>query len=102
MRPTTTPFTSRDGQLLGVRDDMIVGDDIAGGIDDETGAKCHRLFPWISGWILEEAPQKLIEWCSTRHGGHEAAVALCVGILPGGLFGQLDRDIDDRRQHVLG
>src|SRR5215469_7873722 len=59
--------------LLGIRDDVIIGDDITGGIDHEPGTECNRLFLWISVRVLKKAPQELIERGSAGHGGHETA-----------------------------
>src|SRR5262249_36815549 len=89
--------------LLGIRDDVIIGDDITAGIDDEPGTECKRLFLSISVRVRKKAPQELIERGSAWHGGPETAAPLGIPLLPcGRLFRQLDRDIDDRRQHVLG
>ena len=62
-----------DLDLAGVADDVVVGDDIARGIDDEAGAERDALRPGLSGacgkagprrrWVLlvEEAAQQLVE-----------------------------------------
>ena len=67
-----------DGHLSGVRDNMVIGHDIAGGIDDEAEPECHRLFPGIAGRIVEKAPHELIEKGSVRPEGQGSAVALGV------------------------
>ena len=82
---------------------MIIGDAVAGRIEDKRGTERYRFFPWVLVGVCEKAPQKLAERGAARHGGHKTAITLYVALLlHGGLLVQLDRNIDDGRQHVLG
>ena len=53
----------RHRDLVGVRDDVVVREDIAvGGIDDDAGARAFDLAFAASGWPfeVEESPQQLV------------------------------------------
>ncbi len=54
--------------LVGVGDDMVVGYNVAGGVDDETGAERHDFFRGIAGLerLFEKALEELIERRAAR------------------------------------
>ena len=96
-----------DVDLVGVRDDVIVGDDDAGGIDDEAGAERIGLVRLQSPSppplgrrraVLEEVVEELLERRARRQLRHRAAaVAAALG-----LDGLRGRDVDHRVDHLLG
>jgi hypothetical protein len=61
-----------DGDLVGIGDDVIVGDDIAGRINDEAGAERSALArlslrtPALGNAMLEKVAKELLEWGARR------------------------------------
>ena len=86
------------GDLVGVRDDVVVGDDQAGWVDDEAGAeRLHRCGPEFAlGRVVEEVLEELVVGlvgCGMSGGG-SASGARDRHALRG-------RDVDDRIEQAL-
>ena len=82
---------------------MVVRDDVAGRIDDETRPQGHDLAPLAAGIgagighaaVLEKSLQQIVE-----RGGLVALIGRLVR-RGGGIRAEPGRDADDRRQHLL-
>src|SRR5262249_62116104 len=93
-------FVVNDGDLAGLRYDVIVGDDDAGRIDDEAGTEridtARTAFAVLRIALaapIEEVPEQLVQLRIARQLRHRGVARF--DLLRGG-------DIDDRVDHLLG
>ena len=97
-----------DGDFVGVRDDVIVGHDDAGGIDDEAGAqRCGLVRLQVAtaatrttAVVLEEIVEEFLERRTRRQFRHRAPIA--AGGAAFGFDRLRGRDVDHRVDHLLG
>ncbi len=80
----------RDHDLVGVADDMVVGHDQTGRIDDEARAGAHRLLAAIAEAAAKLSPQRCISQFRRQLTEHIAA-----------RDGLRHRDVHHGRQHTL-
>ncbi len=80
----------RDDDLVGVVDHMVVGDDNAGGVDDEARSSAGHLLPAIAEAPAELAAQRRVAQFRRQFAEHIAA-----------RDGFGDRDVHHGRQHLL-
>jgi len=91
-----------DGHLVGVGDDMVVGDNVAARIDDKAGTECQNPFRSVAELerLFEKTMQELIKRRATLSKGRGVFSSIPL-VLSRRLLLQLDRNIGDGRDDAV-